>query len=60
MKKVCVQIKNILPINIDIQNTIDGFEYLDYDVVGFTIEGVMSGKMGYRTINNPFVVLLIE
>ena len=55
MKKVYVQLKNGLPINVDVQNAIDGFEYLCYDVVGFTLEDVMSGKMDYRARNNPFV-----
>jgi len=32
MKKIYAQLKNGLPINIDVQNAIDGFEYLGYDV----------------------------
>ena len=55
MKKIFAQLKNGLPINVDIQNAIDGFEYLGYDIVGFTLEDVMSGKMDYRAKNNPFV-----
>lgn len=55
MKKIYVQLKNGLPINVDIQNAIDGFEYLGYDVVGFTLEDVLSGKMDYRAKNSPFV-----
>lgn len=55
MKKVYVQLKNGLPINVDIQNAIDGFEYLGYDIIGFTIEDIMSGKMDYKAKSNPFV-----
>lgn len=55
MKKIFAQFKNGLPINVDVQNAIDGFEYLDYDVVRFTLEDVMSGKMDYSARNNPFV-----
>jgi len=55
MKKIFAQLKNGLPINVDVQNAIDGFEYLGYDVVGFTLEDVMSGKMDYRASSNPFV-----
>jgi len=55
MKKIFAQLKNGLPINVDVQNAIDGFEYLGYDVVGFTLEDVMVGKMDYRARNNPFV-----
>lgn len=55
MKKIFAQLKNGLPINVDIQNAIDGFEYLGYDVVGFTLEDVMSGKMDSRAKTNPFV-----
>ena len=36
MSKIFAQLKNGLPINVDVQNAIDGFEYLGYDVVGFT------------------------
>ena len=55
MKKIFAQLKNGLPINVDVQNAIDGFEYLGYDVVRFTLEDVMSGKMDYRARSNPFV-----
>lgn len=55
MKKIFVQLKNGLPINADIQNAIDGFEYLGYDVIGFTLEDILTGKMDYRAKNNPFV-----
>jgi len=55
MKKIFAQLKNRLPINVDVQNAIDGFEYLGYDVVGFTLEDVISGNMDYRARNNPFV-----
>jgi len=55
MKKVYVQLKNGYPINVDIQNAIDGFEYLGYDIEGFTFEDIISGKMDYRAKNNPFV-----
>lgn len=55
MKKVYAQLKNGLPINVDVQNAIDGFEYLGYDIVGFTLEDVMSCKMNYIAENNPFV-----
>jgi hypothetical protein len=55
MKKIFAQLKNGLPINVDIQNAIDGFESLGYDIVGFTFEDVISGKMDYTAKNNPFV-----
>jgi hypothetical protein len=53
--KVFVQLKNGLPINVDVQNAIDGFEYLDYDPMGFTLENVMSGAMNSRALGSPFV-----
>jgi len=55
MEKVYIQLKNNLPVNVDAQNAIDGFEYLGYDIVGFTLEDVISGKMDYRAKHNPFV-----
>ena len=53
--KVFVQLKNNLPINVDVQNAIDGFEYLGYDPMGFTLENVMSGAMNSRALISPFV-----
>ena len=55
MDKIYVQLKNGLPINVDIQNAIDGFEYLGYDIIGFTLEDVMCGRMDSRARNSPFV-----
>lgn len=55
MEKVFVQLKDGLPINVDIQNAIDGFENLGYKVVDYTIEDVLSGKMDYRATLFPFV-----
>lgn len=55
MKKIYVQLKNGLPINVDIQNAIDGFEYLGYEVVGYSLEDVLIGKMDNIAKNNPFV-----
>lgn len=56
MKKLYAQLNsNGLPINVDIQNAIDGFIYLGYDVIGFTETDVLSGKMDYRAKNNMFV-----
>jgi hypothetical protein len=56
MKKLYAQLSNDgLPINVDIQNAIDGFIYLGYDVIGFNETDVLSGKMDYRAKNNMFV-----
>ena len=55
MKKVFVQVKNGYPINVDVQNAIDGFEYLGYDPISFTLEDVLVGKMDIRAKQNPFV-----
>lgn len=55
MKKVYVQTKNGLAINADIQNAIDGFEYLGYDVKCITLENIFSGAMDYAAQHNPFV-----
>lgn len=55
MKKVFVQTKNGLAINADIQNAIDGFEYLGYDIKCITLENIFSGTMDYAAQNNPFV-----
>lgn len=53
--KVFVQLKNNLPINVDIQNAIDGFEYLGYDIVGFTFEDIIAGKLDFKSKSNPVV-----
>lgn len=55
MKKLYVQIKNALPINMDIQNAIDGAEYIGYDIAGFTLEDILSYKMDTRAYLTPFV-----
>lgn len=55
MKRVYVELKKGLPINVDIQNAIDGFEYLGYEIIGFRFEEVMSGKMDHKAKNNPFI-----
>jgi hypothetical protein len=53
--KLFAQLKNGLPINVDIQNAIDGFQYLGYDIVGFTLEDILSGKMDIKSEQNPFI-----
>ena len=55
MKKVYVQTKNNLAINADIQNAIDGFEYLGYDVKCVTLEEIMSGTKDFAARTSPFV-----
>jgi len=55
MKKVYVEIKDGFPINVDIQNAIDGFEYLSYDIKTYTRVDVLSGKMDSIAKKNPFV-----
>ena len=55
MKKVYVEIKNGFPINMDIQNAIDGFEYLDLEPKSFTKEDVYTGKMDLIALKNPVV-----
>ncbi|MFW5847463.1 MAG: ATP-grasp domain-containing protein [bacterium] len=55
MKKVYVEIKNGIPINVDIQNAIDGFEYLGYEPIGFTKEDVYVGKLNLIALHNPVV-----
>lgn len=55
MKKVYIELKNGLPVNVDIQNAIDGFIYLGYEPVGFTKEQIINRTFDYRAENNPFV-----
>lgn len=55
MKKVYVQVKNNYPINVDIQNAIDGFEYLNYEPINFTYVDVLLGKMNLIAMFNPIV-----
>lgn len=55
MKKVYVQTKNGLAINADIQNAIDGFEYLGYEVKCISLEEIMSGMRDFAARNSPFV-----
>lgn len=55
MKKVYVNLKDNLPVNVDIQNAIDGFEYFGYKIVGYTLEDVLSGKLNRMATENIFV-----
>lgn len=55
MKKVYVQTKNGLAINADIQNAIDGFEYLGYDVKYISLEEIMSGMRDFAARTSPFI-----
>jgi len=52
---VYIQVRNGLPINVDIQNAVDGFEYLCYDIREYTLEDVISGKMDNLAKIYPFV-----
>lgn len=53
--KAFVEFKNNFPINVDIQNAIDGFEYLDYDVVKYNKIDVLTGKLNESAKTNVFV-----
>ena len=55
MKKIFAQLNNGLPINVDVQNAIDGFDYLNYDIKTYTLEDLLSGKMDAHIRTNPFV-----
>jgi hypothetical protein len=55
MKKAYVEIRNGYPVNMDIQNAIDGLEYLDYDVVSFELKDVLAGNMDVRAKLSPFI-----
>lgn len=56
-KKVYVEVKDNLPINVDIQNAIDGFQYLGHSIYKFRLEDIMMGKMDNIALNldNIFV-----
>lgn len=55
MKKVYVELKNNLPINVDVQNAIDGFEYLDYEPIGFNKSDLITGKLDNIGLKNIVV-----
>lgn len=55
MNKAYVQIRNGLPLNVDVQNAIDGFEYLGYNIKEFTLEDIMLDKMNRIARNNVVV-----
>lgn len=55
MEKLYVQTKNGFPINVDIQNAIDGFEYFGYEPIGYSIEDILSHKMDNLAKTHPFV-----
>jgi len=49
MKKVYAQVNiNGSAIDVNVQNAIDGFENLNYDVVTFSLLDVLAGRMDYR------------
>jgi len=55
MEKVYVQTKNGLAINVDIQNAIDGFEYLGYEIKQYTKEDLYAGKYDHLFSKYVFV-----
>lgn len=55
MEKMFAELKNGLPVNVDIQNAIDGFISLGYEIYEFTAEDLESDKMDYRATKYPFV-----
>lgn len=55
MKKVFVEFKEGIAINVDAQNAIDGFEYRDYDIIPFENKDVMMGKLNKHAREHPFV-----
>jgi hypothetical protein len=55
MEKLFAEFKDGLPVNVDIQNAIDGFANQCYDIVKYSLEDVVSGKMDFRAKSNPFV-----
>jgi hypothetical protein len=55
MKKLYAEFKDGLPVNVDIQNAIDGFIYLGYNIVNYTLLEVESGSMDFKAKSNPFV-----
>jgi len=55
MKKVYIEVKNKLPVNVDIQNAIDGFEYLGYEPRFYIREDILSGSVHNLAHDNMFV-----
>lgn len=55
MNKVYVQVKHKLPVNVDVQNAIDGFEYLGYEVVPVTLTELLISNYDSLIGDNPFV-----
>jgi len=55
MKKMYYEEKNGRPINVDIQNAIDGAEYNNYEVIPFTFQDVLCGNYDREVQANLFV-----
>jgi hypothetical protein len=53
--KLYAEFKDGLPVNVDIQNAIDGFINLGYDIVKYSLEDIESGKMNFRARTIPFI-----
>lgn len=53
--KVFVEVKGGLPINVDVQNAIDGFEYLAYKIIPVTMTELLVGKYDMLIREYPFV-----
>lgn len=56
MKKVYVEVKDGLPINVDVQNAIDGFEAMGYQIKPITKEDVICGKYDIGVSNGNIFV----
>lgn len=55
MKKVYVEIKDGFPMNVDVQNAIDGFDYLGYNPNTFTYLDVLTGNLDYKALHSPVI-----
>lgn len=53
--RVYINIKDNLPVNVDIQNAIDGFEYIGYDVYTYTFTDILAEKYKNIYTKYPFV-----
>ena len=55
MRNIYVEIKDGFPINVDIQNAIDGAQYLNYNVKPFEKLKVLNGELNNIAKNNPVI-----
>jgi len=55
VKNIYVEIKDGFPINVDIQNAIDGIQYLNYNIKTFSKIKVLIGDLNNIAKNNPVI-----